>query len=46
MRETRLYRQILSTPSFVVEGTGIQREIAAMPGNYHWSVDRLPSPDG
>jgi len=28
-------------PLFVVEGTGIEREIPSMPGIYHYSVDRL-----
>ncbi|HOJ22723.1 MAG TPA: porphobilinogen synthase [Armatimonadota bacterium] len=42
VRETHLSTADLIYPLFVVEGTGIQREIAAMPGNYHWSVDRLP----
>lgn len=42
VRETRLSTADLIYPLFVVEGTGVQREIAAMPGNYHWSVDRLP----
>lgn len=29
-------------PLFVVEGKDIQSPIPSMPGNYHWSVDRLP----
>ena len=28
-------------PMFVVPGTGIKEEIASMPGQFHWSVDRV-----
>lgn len=29
-------------PLFIVPGTGVKHEIESLPGNYHWSVDRLP----
>ncbi|MDY6029672.1 MAG: porphobilinogen synthase [Acidaminococcaceae bacterium] len=29
-------------PLFVVPGNGVKHEIESLPGNYHWSVDRLP----
>jgi len=41
VRETRLRREQLVYPLFVVPGTGVRQEIASMPGNFHWSVDRL-----
>ncbi len=28
-------------PTFVVPGTGVKNEIASLPGQYHWSVDRI-----
>ena len=41
VRETRLSRDSLIWPLFVKEGQGIKTEIASMPGQYHYSVDRL-----
>lgn len=41
VRETTLAASDLIYPLFVTEERQTQREIAAMPGNYHWSVDRL-----
>lgn len=41
VRETTLSAQDLIYPMFVVEGENVQREITTMPGNYHWSIDRL-----
>jgi len=51
LRETRnirdLVRETVLTPSdfifpiFVVEGENIKEEISSMPGNYHFSLDRL-----
>lgn len=41
VRETRLAPEQLIQPLFVVPGSGIQREIASLPGQFHWSVDRL-----
>ncbi|MFT5874998.1 MAG: porphobilinogen synthase [Clostridium sp.] len=51
LRETRnirdLVRETVLTPSdfifpiFVVEGQNIKEEISSMPGNYHFSLDRL-----
>jgi porphobilinogen synthase len=42
VRETRLAKSSLIYPLFVREGTGITEEIAAMPGQCRYSVDRLP----
>jgi porphobilinogen synthase len=42
VRETQLAADDFVYPLFVAHGTGIQREIASMPGVYQWSVDRLP----
>ena len=39
--ETRLHRDQLVWPLFVVPGSGIEREIAGFPGVHHHSVDRL-----
>ncbi len=41
VRETRLSARSLVYPLFVCPGTGVKEEIRSMPGNYHWSVDRL-----
>jgi len=41
VRETRLDAGDFIYPLFVRSGRGIKSEIAAMPGNYHFSVDRL-----
>jgi porphobilinogen synthase len=43
MRETWLAPSDLIYPLFVVHGRDVKREIGSMPGNYHWSVDRLPA---
>jgi porphobilinogen synthase len=43
VRETRLTPDDFIYPLFVRHGTGIQREILSMPGQYQWSVDRLPA---
>ena len=40
VRETRLSRDNLIYPLFVVPGTGIKQEIASMPGQHRVSVDR------
>ena len=52
LRETRsirdLVRETILTPAdfifpiFVVEGENIKEEISSMPGNYHFSIYRLP----
>lgn len=39
--ETRLSPGQLVYPLFVCPGEGVKKEISAMPGNYHWSVDTL-----
>ena len=41
VRETRLDVRKLIYPLFVCPGKGVKEEIASMPGNYRWSVDRL-----
>ena len=41
VRETVLTVDDLVFPMFVVPGTGVRREIASMPGNYHLSVDEF-----
>jgi porphobilinogen synthase len=41
VRETRLDAGDFVYPLFVRQGRGIKEEISAMPGNYHFSVDRL-----
>lgn len=41
VRETRLAREQLIQPLFVVPGRGVKREIGSLPGQYHLSVDRL-----
>ncbi|MBI1801175.1 MAG: porphobilinogen synthase [Chloroflexi bacterium] len=41
VRETTLSADDFIYPLFVVHGTNVRREIASMPGNFHWSVDKL-----
>ena len=41
VRETRLARDDLILPLFVVEGTGTREPIASMPGVYRFSVDQV-----
>ncbi len=41
VRESHLDPGDLVFPLFVIEGRGIKREIDAMPGIYHFSVDKL-----
>ncbi len=41
VRETRLDVSDFIYPLFVCPGKGIKNEISAMPGNYHFSVDRV-----
>jgi Delta-aminolevulinic acid dehydratase len=41
VRETELSIKDLVYPIFVVEGSNIKEEIASMPGNYHFSIDKL-----
>ena len=42
VRETRANASSLIYPMFVVEGAGVKEEIPSMPGQYRWSLDRLP----
>ena len=44
VRETRLSAGDFIMPLFVVEGHGVEREIPSMPGQFHYSVDRLTKP--
>ena len=41
VRETRISADTLIYPMFVMEGTNIKEEIATMPGQYRWSIDRM-----
>lgn len=41
VRETRVSEDTLIYPLFVVEGNNIKDEIASMPGQYRYSIDRL-----
>jgi porphobilinogen synthase len=41
VRETRLAREDLILPLFVVEGTGVTEAVASMPGVHRFSVDRV-----
>ncbi len=41
VRETRMSKASLVYPMFIKEGTDIKEEIASMPGQYRWSIDRL-----
>ena len=40
--ETRLSRQSLIAPLFITAGHDIREPISSMPGQYRWSLDRLP----
>jgi len=42
VRETEINARDLIYPLFVCRGEGVRQEIPAMPGQYRWSVDRLP----
>lgn len=42
VRETRIDKSSLIYPMFVKEGTNIKEEIPTMPGQFRYSVDRLP----
>ena len=41
VRETTLNSRDFIYPIFVVEGENIKNEISSLPGNYHFSIDRL-----
>jgi porphobilinogen synthase len=43
VRETQVTTDDLVYPLFVVTGRDVRREIPSMPGNFHWSLDRLPA---
>ncbi|MBI5832118.1 MAG: porphobilinogen synthase [Armatimonadetes bacterium] len=40
--ETRLSRQSLIQPLFITAGHDLREPIGSMPGQYRWSLDRLP----
>ena len=42
IRETEVSVKDLIYPIFVVPGSNVKHEIESLPGNYHWSIDRLP----
>lgn len=42
VRENHLQADDFIYPLFVRHGTDIKREIETMPGNFQWSIDRLP----
>ena len=42
VRETRMDKSSLIYPIFAIDGEGIEEEIGPMPGQYRYSVDRLP----
>ncbi len=41
VQETSLSARQFIYPLFVCPGSGVKREIGSMPGNYHFSVDRI-----
>ncbi len=41
VRETKASTDSLVMPLFLCEGTGIKEEIPSLPGQYHYSVDRV-----
>ena len=41
MRETRMSPSSLIYPLFAIEGENIKKEIPSLPGQYHWSPDRI-----
>jgi porphobilinogen synthase len=42
VRETRISKASLIYPLFIKEGSNVIQEIASMPGQFRYSVDRLP----
>jgi len=43
VQETRLHKEQLIYPLFLVDGKGIKDEVSSLPGNYRWSLDLLLS---
>ncbi len=41
VRETRMSPSSLIQPLFAIEGENIKHEIPSLPGQYHWSPDRI-----
>lgn len=41
VRETRMAPSSLIYPVFAIEGENIKQEIPSLPGQYHWSPDRI-----
>ena len=44
VRETRVSKRALIYPMFIEEGSGIVKEIEAMPGQYRYSIDTMIEP--
>lgn len=42
LRETRMDKSSLVYPMFAIEGHNIEEEIPSMPGQYRYSIDKLP----
>lgn len=42
VRETRIDKASLIYPMFVIDGENIEEEIGAMPGQFRYSVDKMP----
>jgi porphobilinogen synthase len=42
VRETRMDKSSLIYPMFIKEGAGLEEEIPTMPGQYRYSIDRMP----
>lgn len=41
VQETRLHKEQLIYPLFLVDGKGIKSEVSSLPNNYRWSLDLL-----
>lgn len=41
VQETRLHKEQLIYPFFLVDGKGIKSEVSSLPGNFRWSLDLL-----
>lgn len=41
VRETRMAPSSLIQPLFAIEGENVKQEIPSLPGQYHWSPDRI-----
>jgi len=43
VRETKLQPEDFIYPLFIRSSNGLKKEIPSMPGQYQWSLDRLPA---